>query len=233
MKENLKRSMTGIGLLILVCIFGMEVARAGGEYDFSWLDPDKKIYVLQNRRYSKLDRVLLSLMGGMARNNAYRKSYTADFRAAYYFREEWGFEFLYQNYFNQKSSTFKALEQSSQTFRPDVTEIQNQIAALVHYVPWYAKINMFDEIIYFDWYFAAGLGRIGAKALPGSSGIAGSNTSYTGLYLGTGHQFHFDDHWGARLDVMNTWFRAPLRAVAGAQTWFTTTSFEVGVTYRL
>jgi len=34
------------------------------EYNFNWLDPEKKIYVLQNRKFLKGGHVLLSVTGG-------------------------------------------------------------------------------------------------------------------------------------------------------------------------
>src|SRR3954465_6960282 len=38
--------------------------QADDEYSFNWLDPDKKIYVLQNRRYLKAERAELSVLVG-------------------------------------------------------------------------------------------------------------------------------------------------------------------------
>ena len=67
-----------------------------GEYNFNWLDPDKKIYVLQNRKYLKTNRVLFSGMTGVGTSNAYRKVYNFDFRMAYSFSEEFGIEGFFQ-----------------------------------------------------------------------------------------------------------------------------------------
>ena len=35
------------------------------EFNFSWLDPDKKVYVLQNRKYRKKNRFAIFLTGGL------------------------------------------------------------------------------------------------------------------------------------------------------------------------
>ena len=53
-------------------------SRESDEYNFSWLDPDKKIYVLQNRKYLKSNRLLMSVMMGPGFNNAFRSIYSID-----------------------------------------------------------------------------------------------------------------------------------------------------------
>ena len=48
-------------LFVVVYISLTILAYAGEEnvYDFLWLDPDKKVYVLQNREFKKKKRVLI------------------------------------------------------------------------------------------------------------------------------------------------------------------------------
>src|SRR4051812_8420795 len=82
---------------------------ASDEYNFSWLDPDKKIYVLQNRRYTKAGRALLSGMLNTSIAQPYRNSYGIDARAAYYFSEMWGLEAFYGLFSNSQNSTDEAL----------------------------------------------------------------------------------------------------------------------------
>src|SRR4051794_4020142 len=38
----------------------------GSDYNFSWLDPDKKVYVLQNRKFLKAKHFIFSVTGGLA-----------------------------------------------------------------------------------------------------------------------------------------------------------------------
>src|SRR4051812_15514010 len=58
------------------------------EYNFSWLDPDKKVYVLQNRKYRKTGRLAISLAGGLNLSNPYRTEYELVPRADYWFSEQ-------------------------------------------------------------------------------------------------------------------------------------------------
>lgn len=202
------------------------------ERNYTWLQDGQKIYVLQNRIYPKEGHLQLHLLGGFAKQSSYRASNSLDARANYYFTEELGFEVFYQKFLNRNNNTFRAIESTS--VRPDVLEVQNQTGALFHWAPWYAKINIFNTIVYFDWYLAAGAGRVNVDAIPGSSqGGTARNTSYTAYYFGTGHQYHLTETWMLRLDFTNAWFQAPLRAVSGAKTWTTNSTFEFGVGIKL
>ena len=213
-----------------------EGVNADDEYNFSWLDPEKKIYVLQNRRFTKANKLLLSLGGGLAKTSPYRSSYAVDPRVAYYFTEQWGFEVMYQIFSNSPNNNYKALSGTGVT--PNVLEVKNQLAALLHWAPWYAKINVFNSILYFDWYFSAGVGTVSTTATAGeinsvrNTGTPG-NKSYTGMFFGTGHQFHVSEHFVVRLDFTNVWFKAPERAISGANANYTNSTFTLGVGLRL
>lgn len=205
-------------------------------YNFSWLDPEKKIYVLQNRRYTKANRLLLSASVGLADTSAYRTSYSIDPRLAYYFSEQFGIEVFYQMISNKENNTAKSL--NSTNVAPNVLQVKNQIGALLHWAPWYAKINVFNWILYFDWYFSGGIGTVGTEAFPGrvgnttNTGTAGQK-SYTGYYLGTGHQYHLNENWIVRLDFTNVWFQAPKNAISDENTFYNSSTFEMGIGIRL
>src|SRR5690606_17981279 len=62
------------------------------EYNFKWLDPDKRVYVLQNRKFEKSGRLLLSGMVGIGMSNPYRNTYVVEPRVAYYLTETVGIE---------------------------------------------------------------------------------------------------------------------------------------------
>jgi hypothetical protein len=70
------------------------------DYNFSWLDPDKKIYVLQNRRYRKANSADIFLMGGLSLGDTYRTVYQVQPRLGYWFNEEMGLEVFYSDRFN-------------------------------------------------------------------------------------------------------------------------------------
>jgi len=232
-----KLKLSGIRASLLVIGFMLPMLPVQADVDaekqpYTWLGPDQNIYVLQNRLYEKEGRVQVGLLGGFAGQSAYRTSYSVDGRATYYFIETFGFELFYQKFANRQNNTARAIE--STNVRPDVLEVKNQLGALLHWAPWYAKINIFGTIVYFDWYLSGGVGRVGVNAIPGSAqGGAGRSADFTGYFLGTGHEYHLSDRWLVRMDFMNSWFKAPLRAVSGAPTWTTNLTFELGVGIKL
>jgi len=207
-----------------------------GDYDFSWLDPDKKIYVLQNRRYEKAGHTLISLMGGLGLSNAYRNVRFLEPRVSWYFTEEWGLELFYNAGFFSENSTFVALKDATANAIPVVREIKSQVGALAQWAPWYAKINVFNKILYFDWMFSAGgavlLTEVDTRAKSTDPSLV-EKQSIKALLFGTGHQYHVTEKFKVRLDFMGAFFKAPLYGNRGEQTWFTNYQFSVGAGYRL
>ena len=188
-------------------------ASSDDEYNFNWLDPEKKIYVLQNRRYLKANRVMFSGMVGTGFSNPYRTTYNFDPRAAFYLSEEWGFEVFYTLTANVANSTFNALSAVHNTL-PVIREIRSsQYGGEIHWVPWYAKINVFNKVLYFDWYFAAGAGAL-QSALFNSTTDAGVTTATEvdqtnfAFFWGTGHIYHITDSLLVRLDFTSAVYNA-------------------------
>jgi outer membrane beta-barrel protein len=211
-------------------------AEASEDYSFQWLDPDKKIYVLQNRRYEKSGQLLLSLMGGFGGNSAYKTTYNLDPRMAYYFTEEWGVEAFFIFSRNNNNNSLRALKRSSPQAIPVLREVTNQYGGLLHWAPWYAKINFFNWILYFDWYLTAGLGLsqtdvdLNTKATGAPQILKESLVTY---YVGTGHQFHLTERWVFRMDFLAGFYRAPVFGNEGESVWFSNIGFDLGVGLRL
>lgn len=86
-------------------------------YEFSWLDKDKEIYVLQNRKFRKDGKVYIG--GTMAKtlSGAFIDSYGGTFRGGFFFREDWGIELIYGKNSGQENDTAKGVqEQGSNPF---------------------------------------------------------------------------------------------------------------------
>lgn len=214
-------------------------ADRGSEYSFNWLDPDKKIYVLQNRRYTKANRVMISAMAGVGVSNPYRDTYSFDPRVAYYFSESFGIEVFHTMFSNSENSTLEALKQAVGTVAgvlPVVREIKTQYGALAHYVPWYAKINVFNQILYFDWYFSGGVGQLGTDVITQTTttGPKIANTqNLFGVFLGTGHQYHLNESLTVRLDFSGAFYQAPIFGNTGEENWFSNYTFGIGLGLRI
>jgi len=205
-------------------------------YSFSWLDPDKKIYVLQNRKFTKAGRVLVSALGGVGGSNPYRNVRFVEPRVAVFFSEALGVEIFYSKVFNSENTTYRALSAADPTTLPMIREIRGSMGGLLHWVPWYAKINVFNQILYFDWGFQAGAGTLDAVILSRASTSAPfteTSDKQFALYAGTNQQFFLSQNWTVRLDVLGAFYNAKYSNGSEDKTWFSNFQFGAGLGYRL
>lgn len=236
--QSLQKSALRIVFLLFVgtLVQATSVLAEEQEYNFNWLDPDKKIYVLQNRRYEKSGKIMISALVGPGLSNPFRDVVSIEPRIAYYLNETWGVEVFYGMQSYKANNTEKAVRAASPTSFPLVRETKSQFGALVHYVPWYAKINVFNQILYFDWYFSGGLGQL-ATELVEKDTTASAETrtakSLTGFFIGTGHQYHLSKMFTVRLDLTAAFYQAPLLGTSGASTLFSNYTFGAGLGVRL
>lgn len=222
--------------LLLVASLWSDVQASDEEYNFNWLDPDKKIYVLQNRRYVKAERPLVSFMPGVGMSSPYRSTYTVDGRIAYYFSEVLGVEAFYSHAFNSENNTYKALAQASAGVLPVVREIQGKAGIVLQWVPWYAKINVFNEILYFDWYFSAGAGQVMSRVDTRTNinnAPAYTKQNLVSAFLSTGHLYHLNEMITVRLDFGGAFYQAKLFGTSGESSWNTDYQFGIGMGLRL
>jgi outer membrane beta-barrel protein len=206
------------------------------EYSFNWLDPDKKIYVLQNRKYLKGNHPVVSVLGGAGFSNPYKTTYNLDGRFAYYINETWGVELFYTLTTNSNNSTLVALGLAAPNTLPSIREIRSQTGAMLHYVPWYAKINVFNNILYFDWYFGVGLASISSYVDQRTSYSAASNfaaQSLYGLLISTGHEYHLSQNLLVRLDVSSAIYHAPVSGLTGDSAWYSNINFGLGLGWKI
>lgn len=211
------------------------------EYNFSWLDPDKKIYVLQNRKYQKAKHVMLSIMGGLGLADTYRNAYQIQPRLGTWFNEDFGLEVFYTQRFNTVNNAFRALDLATGTgTTPLVREIKNQLGVVLNWAPWYAKINVFNTILYFDWYFSLGAGVMNTEVGPRTKELALSQWKTDSLftvYAGTGHLFHLSQVLDLRLDLLGHFYSAEIYGgIPGSpadKSLFSGFSFNAGLGVRL
>lgn len=244
----MKKKLGSVLTILLMSVF-MDVSSSfasdENDYNFSWLDPEKKIYVLQNRRYRK-EGVDLSVLGGTALGEAYRTVYMVEPRLAYWVNEDFGFEAFYSDRFNTINNSYRALDQAISTGgvskSPYIREVTSELGLLFNWAPWYAKINVFNSIIYFDWYFSAGAGilnsQIGPKTISDTaSAPLWKQENLFAVYLGTGQLFHLSEHWNARLDFLGHFYNAAIYGgLPGApadKSLFSAFDLNLGLGYKL
>ncbi len=186
-------------------------AVAENEYDFSWLDPDKKIYVVQNRKYVKKQKLELAISGGLGIGEPYRTRRILLPRAFYYLSESLGVSVFGGFNSNSENSNVAALASVASRI-PAVRDIQSMYGASVVWLPFYGKINMFNQILYIDWHFEAGLGQVASEIdLNTTIGNAPriTETSHTSFHWGTGQKFFITRNFAARLDFLAVYYTAP------------------------
>jgi outer membrane beta-barrel protein len=184
------------------------------EYDFSWLDPDKKIYVVQNRKYVKARHMELALNGGIGIGEPYRQRRIVLPRAFYYFNEHWGISVLGGFVRNEENGNMVAIKTAStaSSVIPVVRDVQSFIGGSAVWLPFYGKINMFNQMFYIDWHFEAGLGSAKTEIDLNRSATGAPNieeATYTTYHWGTGMKFFITRNIAARLDYLAVFYKAP------------------------
>jgi outer membrane beta-barrel protein len=198
--------------LFLVLFSSLSFASESSVYDFTWLDADKEVYVLQNRKFRKDGKLYVSGLAGMTTSGAFVDSTSYQGRAGFFFQEEFGFEVLYSKNVSSKNDTFKNVEASGST--PYYRKIEDYMGAMFNWAPFYAKINTFNKVIYFDWIFGVGGAKITSKDnrndilvnSPGEDVL--TSESSTGMMWGTGPRFYLSEHWSIRLDMTALYYKA-------------------------
>lgn len=202
--------------LMLFCGLLMVAAevKAGEEslYDFLWLDPDKSVYVLQNKIHKKENSFYVDV--GYLENftSAFQDTRGVAAKVGYYFHEEWAVEAMYLGYSNGDNDNFKNV-QLLNTGVPFVRRPISTIGVGVVWSPFYGKINTFNTIVYFDWNFGVGVAQINTESNLRSVRDAAAQNYYdketqTGAYLKSSMKFHLKENWHVGVEWVGTQYRA-------------------------
>lgn len=210
--------------LILLLSFTSVIASESDTYNFSWLDPDKEVYVLQNRKFRKAGSFHLYAGGGKTLNGAFVDATTLQARAGYYFFEEYGFEAVYGKNSGKENNTAANVRDNGQGIgsRPFRRIIDNYMGAMFLWSPFYSKINTFNTIIYYDWIFGVGFANVqetnNTEEFQNSAGVYPSQTEkHTGIMWDIGIKIFFGGGWSSRIDVTAVHYKAPSPVVGDTQ----------------
>ena len=189
-------------------------------YDFSWLDKDKKVYVLQNRKFRKDGKFYLGLSGTKTLSGAFIDAYGANVRLGYFFSEDWGVEFVYSKHQGGQNDTAKGVKEQGAI--PFYREQDTVMGGMLTWSPFYAKINTFNKIYYFDWMFGLGVANIATldnrrefETVPSSEMTSESNT---GAIWNTAIRFYMSESWSFRIDFTGTHFQAERKSESSSST---------------
>ncbi len=209
--------MKWTSLIVLIFMYLLTKDVFAGQrdtYSFTWLDPDKEVYVLQNRKYRKVHSPYLNLGGGFTASGAFVDATNVQTRAGFFFYEEWGLEFLYSLNSGVENTTAHSVRNNggpgSIPFRRIV---DNYMAFLLQWSPFYAKINTFNQIIYVDWMINLGVAKLEESnnrqelmrtfALPQVT-----KEIHDCLIWETAMQFYLSQNFSIRLDLVGTHYQA-------------------------
>lgn len=179
------------------------IAAEDSVYDFSWLDKDKEVYVLQNRKFRKKSKLTVGATFGRSINGAFVDSNEVNLLASYFVSEDWGLEFSYTKADGSLNKTHDSVkEQGAKAF---YKKIDTAMAAMLMWSPFYSKINTFNKIFYYDWLFGVGLTNVSTldnrnEFTTGPNNGELTSESSTAFTWTTGLRFYINEHWSTRID---------------------------------
>lgn len=197
-----------MALITSTFVFGAEQSL----YNFSWLDKDKEIYVLQNRKFRKVENFYVG--GTLAYNlsQEFINAYGGTLRGGYFFKEDWGIEFIYGKNSNSENDTAKGVREQGTV--PFYRQIDSYMGAMIMWAPFYSKINTFNQIFYYDWMFGLGVGSIKTEDNRNKFDTAATNQNELtsedniGAIWNTGIRVYINENWSIRLDMTGQTYQA-------------------------
>ena len=226
--------------MIRFCVLILSLAYAYDdvpeEYRFDWVDPDAKMYVLQNRHYTKAVHPVISLMGGGGYAQAYQSTFSIEPRFAFYMNEQFALEGVVTFIQNAPNNNLVALESAAKNTLPNIRQIRSQAAVFLQYAPWYGKINVSNNILHLDWYVAAGVGFLQSYVDVRTSVAQSSQytqQSLTAGLIGTGNIIHITQTLKGRWDLTASFYPAPLDLTSGVTGWYSNYNLSVGLGVQL
>lgn len=224
--------------LILCLTASFVFAAEDSMYDFSWLDQDKEVYVLQNRKFRKKTNVYVGGTIGKSLAGAFIDSTEVNLIGGFFFTEDWGIELSYTKADGVTNKTHDAVnaQGSSVAF---FRKIDTSTSAMLMWSPFYSKINTFNKIFYYDWMFGAGVTSV--STLDNRSEFTNTSAKYdltteslTGATWMTAVRIYITPSWSTRIDFKATHLNAD-SAISGENDtktqWNHYYNFNLGLNY--
>lgn len=210
MKERIVQ-LVRVGVCLLFC-FLSPTTWSGEEstYEFKWLDADKEVYVLQNRKFRKTRTFHLSAAFGITTSGAFADAIVGQLRAGFFINEDWGVTALYSYNKSDTNDTFESVR--VQQAVPFVRQVQYYYGAMVLWSPFYAKINTFNTIIYLDWMFGLGIANLTEENNRNELDVTGSTAlkteSHVGAMWDVGMRFYLTQTWSMQMNLTAVHYKA-------------------------
>ena len=227
-------------LVVLLCLFTIQgFAASSSVYDFSWLDKDKEVYVLQNRKFRKDSKIYVSGTLGKNINKSFIDGTAITLRAGYFFHEDWGIEVVYSMNSGKENSTADAVKAQSSV--PFYRKTKSYMGAMAMWSPFYSKLNMFNQIFYYDVIFGIGLASVTQEDNREAFKVIDSTALTTETGMGplwtAGLRVYITPKWSVRGDVTATHINAEAYGKGTGtyktldKSWWHNYDLSVGVNY--
>jgi outer membrane beta-barrel protein len=228
----MKRILSFFLLIYSTFIFSAEDSM----YNFSWLDQDKEVYVLQNRKFRKKGNVYIGGTLGRSVSGAYIDSNEANLIGGFFFSEDWGLELSYTKANGAENKTSDAV--NAQGSVPFYRKVDTASSAMLMWSPFYSKINTFNKIFYYDWMFGAGITNMTTldnrnEFIGGSSADDLTKETLSGFTWMTALRFYITPAWSTRIDFRAQHVNAEMTIEQGdtEKRWSHYYNFNIGLNY--
>jgi hypothetical protein len=159
----MKSKILALFLLLSLTLSTQAFASEKDIYEFSWLDPDKEVYVLQNKKYKKAGHFHVNAGGGITTSGAFVSSTAIQGRVGYFISEDWGLEGIYSKNSGKENDTAQGVRNvngGGTGTTPFRRIVDSYMGAMIIWAPFYSKINTFNKIVYMDWIFGLGYAQL-------------------------------------------------------------------------
>lgn len=235
------KNSTLLKLLLIALSFGTAPLTVNASekdlYDFLWLDPDKKVYVLQNKIYPKTGTWYVDMGYVQNQTNTFQDTVGGQLRIGYFLNEEFGLEVNHLQYSSQNNSAYDSVKIVNGT-EPFIRRNTQSTSLFLIWSPFYGKVNTFNKIFYFDWYFGAGTGSMTMESNLESVVNPDIKSKfetehYTPVLLKTGVKVHINRRIHLGVELFNNNFQAGSAEKPKSKKWKQSNDliFSLGVSF--
>jgi outer membrane beta-barrel protein len=195
---------------LVIRLFSPAYAGEESLYDFLWLDPDKSVFVLQNKLYEKRHTTYFNTMVLKSVNIEFQKNYGVQLRSGHFFTNELAVEAFYNRYTNEFDTAYQNIQVINGS-EPFLRRLHSSYGLNGVYSPFYGKINTFNHIFYFDWSFSVGFGKVNTDSnrksvvdplIPSSF----EAEKYNALFTGSNLRFYLTPKFHLNVGAQNSSF---------------------------
>lgn len=181
--------------------------------DKYWSAKDDEYGVIQNRTFSKAQKIYASIVYGPLINDPFAKAKATGLMFGYYINEDFGVELSSLTYGSAQNDTVTAYETQFGGTKPDFNLVKAVKALSITYTPFYAKMAFMNiGIVYFDMGFTLGLGQTDYEIQKVNKDGVGNKSQANELASATSYEISFvqqlfiNKNVAFRLDIKNSYY---------------------------